>query len=230
MAAELPTYADRLESLPECSEESSRGFLLETVDPLTGKFILHPPFQAEPIYIQINDSLRQGRQRQVSETIRRALANIPLDNLTVVERETIISLYGLDGTGLKSIRELSEQKETTQAAIYGRKKLALKKLGLYETDTALSKFSLRTPILRQPTDDELTIFANDHNIHYQNILRYFQARTGNFHTAEDLTSDVFVKALESTVNGNFNQREDIPRIVWLMRIAKNKLIRFLKSQ
>lgn len=58
-------------------------------------------------------------------------------------------------------------------------------------------------------------------LHYDRIARYIAARVGNRDLAEDLASDVFVRAVESY--GSFQQR-GLPVQAWLFRIAHNLVV------
>ena len=58
-------------------------------------------------------------------------------------------------------------------------------------------------------------------LHVDRVYRFLQARTGNRHDAEDLTTQTFVKMLESI--GGYDWRS-VPFSIWLFRIAHNASI------
>jgi len=62
--------------------------------------------------------------------------------------------------------------------------------------------------------------------HYGAIAGLIYRRTGDAHVTEDLTSDVFVAAF-----GSLNTfRGEVPVVVWLRRIAQNKVNRWARRE
>lgn len=57
--------------------------------------------------------------------------------------------------------------------------------------------------------------------HVQAIYRYVMARVNDTHVAEDITSDVFVRALETLPH---YEQQGIPFLGWLYRIASGKIV------
>jgi RNA polymerase sigma-70 factor (ECF subfamily) len=74
---------------------------------------------------------------------------------------------------------------------------------------------------------ELTHFDPLYVLHVDAVYRYLYRRTLHRETAEDLTSTVFLKALESICS--FDSSKGMLR-VWLYRIARNALIDYYRSR
>ncbi|WP_051851898.1 RNA polymerase sigma factor [Streptomyces sp. NRRL F-5650] len=69
-------------------------------------------------------------------------------------------------------------------------------------------------------------FAALYNAHRTDVLRYLTRRTGNRHLAEDLTQDVFLRALRRI--DTFTPRNASSFVAWLMTIARNIHLDHLK--
>jgi RNA polymerase sigma-70 factor, ECF subfamily len=61
-------------------------------------------------------------------------------------------------------------------------------------------------------------FDQLYRLYHDQIFRYLLARVGDSHDAEDLTTQTFLKMLESI--GRYN-RQSVPFAAWLFRIAHN---------
>ena len=70
-------------------------------------------------------------------------------------------------------------------------------------------------------------FAELYNEHFDKIYRYVYLRLGNLTAAEDLTQEVFVKALEAI--GSYKWR-NLPFSSWLFRIAHNQVIDYYRKE
>ncbi|GAH71496.1 unnamed protein product, partial [marine sediment metagenome] len=70
-------------------------------------------------------------------------------------------------------------------------------------------------------------FAQLYEEHFDRIYRYVYLKVGNQAEAEDLTQEVFVKALEAI--GSYKWR-NLPFVAWLFRIAHNQVIDYLRKQ
>lgn len=70
-------------------------------------------------------------------------------------------------------------------------------------------------------------FAQLYEEHFDKIYRYVYLRVGNEAEAEDLTQDVFVKALEAI--GSYRWR-NLPFASWIFRIAHNQVIDYFRKQ
>jgi len=66
-----------------------------------------------------------------------------------------------------------------------------------------------------------------HETLYPRIVRYFAVRIGDFTEAEDLASEVFLRALRAV---DTFQEKGIPMEAWLFRIAHNLAVDWLKSR
>ena len=58
------------------------------------------------------------------------------------------------------------------------------------------------------------------------IYRYLYYRTGDVHTAEDLTSEVFIRMIRSLPN---YRPQEVPFLAWLFQIARNLSIDYYRS-
>jgi RNA polymerase sigma-70 factor, ECF subfamily len=67
-------------------------------------------------------------------------------------------------------------------------------------------------------EGERAAFEELYRLHVDQISRYLQVRVADTHDAEDLTTQTFVKMLESI--GRYNRRA-VPFGAWLFRIAHN---------
>ena len=70
-------------------------------------------------------------------------------------------------------------------------------------------------------------FAQLYEEHFDKIYRYLYFKLGNQSEVEDLTQEVFVKALEAI--GSYKWR-DLPFAAWLIRIARNHMIDYLRKE
>ncbi|HLF69326.1 MAG TPA: sigma-70 family RNA polymerase sigma factor [Actinomycetota bacterium] len=80
-------------------------------------------------------------------------------------------------------------------------------------------------VTRAKTGDQ-TAFAALYRMHVQSVYRYLAYRLRDNSTAEDLTAEVFVRALRKI--GDFEWR-GIDFSAWLLRIARNILLDHVKS-
>jgi len=69
-------------------------------------------------------------------------------------------------------------------------------------------------------------FAQLYEEHFDKIYRYVYLKVGNEAEAEDLTQDVFVKALEAI--GSYRWR-NLPFASWIFRIAHNQVIDYFRK-
>jgi len=70
-------------------------------------------------------------------------------------------------------------------------------------------------------------FAQLYEEHFDKIYRYIYLKVGNQAEAEDLTQEVFVKALEAISSYKWR---NLPFVSWLFRIAHNQAIDYLRKQ
>ncbi len=82
-------------------------------------------------------------------------------------------------------------------------------------------------VVSQAIKGDREAFAQLYERYFGGIYRYIYIRLGNQHEAEDLTQEVFVKALEAI--GCYKQR-NLPFASWLFRIAHNRVIDYFRKQ
>lgn len=70
-------------------------------------------------------------------------------------------------------------------------------------------------------------FEELYNLHYEEIFNYCFRRIGDFETARDVCSQVFIKVLDS--HKKFKHR-GIPIVHWIYRIATNEINGFFRSK
>jgi len=76
-------------------------------------------------------------------------------------------------------------------------------------------------LVKQAVNGDQTAFTQLYNANFDRIYRYIYTRVKSQAEAEDLTQDVFIKALEAI--GNYKWR-DLPFAAWLFKIAHNTVI------
>ena len=76
---------------------------------------------------------------------------------------------------------------------------------------------------REDNEAHLTSLYNEY---YDKIAHYAYARTGDKTEAEDIASEVFLRALESLKN---YQERGIPMQAWLFKIAHNLVVDYLRK-
>jgi len=81
-------------------------------------------------------------------------------------------------------------------------------------------------LLQQAQRGDADAFAALYQAHVQAIFRYIYHRLNDTHLAEDLTGDVFVKALKGL--GNYEDQGK-PFVAWLYRIAHARLVDYYRK-
>jgi RNA polymerase sigma-70 factor (ECF subfamily) len=76
-------------------------------------------------------------------------------------------------------------------------------------------------LLRQAQRGDAEAFAELYRAHVQTIFRYIAYRVSDTHLAEDLTGDVFTRALQGL---DRYQDQGKPFVAWLYRIARARVI------
>ncbi|TFG47216.1 MAG: sigma-70 family RNA polymerase sigma factor [Dehalococcoidia bacterium] len=71
-------------------------------------------------------------------------------------------------------------------------------------------------------------FGLIYEAYFDKIYRYVSIKTGNRTEAEDLTQQVFVKALESI--SSYKVQGEVPFSAWLYRIAHNQIVDCLRRR
>jgi len=82
-------------------------------------------------------------------------------------------------------------------------------------------------IVRQAIEGNQWAFTRLYDEHFDKVYRYVYLRIGNRPEAEDLTQEVFLKALQSI--GSYKWR-DVPFAAWLFRIAHNQVVDHVRKQ
>ncbi len=70
-------------------------------------------------------------------------------------------------------------------------------------------------------------FAKLYEQNFDKIYRYISLKVGNNTEAEDMTQQVFIKALQSISSYKW---KDVPFSAWLFRIAHNQIIDYYRKQ
>jgi RNA polymerase sigma-70 factor (ECF subfamily) len=70
-------------------------------------------------------------------------------------------------------------------------------------------------------------FSQLYERHVQAIYRYVRLKVNDDHTAEDVTADVFVRALEGIAKFDYR---GIPLSAWLYRIARDRVVDHYRAQ
>ncbi len=81
-------------------------------------------------------------------------------------------------------------------------------------------------LIRRARQGDLAAVSELYNLHVDRIYQYVRYRTGDDLTAEDITAEVFLRAIESL--GSYND-QGAPFIAWLYRIAHARVIDFWRS-
>jgi len=82
-------------------------------------------------------------------------------------------------------------------------------------------------LVRQAIDGNQSAFTELYDEHFDRIYRYIYFRVSSRAEAEDLTQEVFLKALQAI--GSYKWR-DVPFASWLFRIAHNQVIDHSRKQ
>lgn len=86
--------------------------------------------------------------------------------------------------------------------------------------------SIEQDIVEKAVKGDKNSFAQLYEKHFDRIYRYIYLRLGNKAETEDLTQDVFIKALEAI--GSYKWRNS-PFAAWLYRIAHNQMIDYFRK-
>jgi RNA polymerase sigma-70 factor (ECF subfamily) len=81
-------------------------------------------------------------------------------------------------------------------------------------------------LIQRARQGDLAAVSELYNLHVDRIYQYVRYRTGDDQTAEDLTAEVFLRAIESL--GNYND-QGAPFVAWLYRIAHARVIDYYRS-
>jgi RNA polymerase sigma-70 factor (ECF subfamily) len=81
-------------------------------------------------------------------------------------------------------------------------------------------------LVQQAVNGNQAAFTELYDRNFDRIYRYVYVKVRNQAEAEDLTQDVFIKALEAI--GSYKWR-DLPFAAWLFRIAHNRIIDHMRK-
>jgi RNA polymerase sigma-70 factor (ECF subfamily) len=95
---------------------------------------------------------------------------------------------------------------------------------MYERDISKQE---ELELIRQAKECDPSAFARIFEYYYQDVYNYIYHKVANVHLAEDLTSDVFLRVLESIDSFSFR---GIPLAIWLLRIARNLMVDHFRGQ
>ncbi len=87
--------------------------------------------------------------------------------------------------------------------------------------------SIEKDIVPRAIKGDGTAFAQLYEEHLDRIYRYVYLKVGNRTEAEDLTQEVFVKALEAITTYKWR---NLPFTSWLFRIAHNLVVDYFRKQ
>lgn len=80
--------------------------------------------------------------------------------------------------------------------------------------------------LISPADDDCT-FAELYNAYFSRVYNYVHYRVNDFHEADDLTSQIFIKLFTKL---NYYRPEKAPFSVWIFSIARNTVTDYYRRQ
>ncbi len=78
-------------------------------------------------------------------------------------------------------------------------------------------------LIQRAQQGDLAAVSELYNLHVDRIYQYVRYRTGDDPTAEDITAEVFLRAIESLSSYNDH---GAPFIAWLYRIAQARIVDF----
>ena len=81
-------------------------------------------------------------------------------------------------------------------------------------------------LIKRAKECDSSAFAKLYELYYQNIYNYIYYRIPDALLAEDMTSEVFIKVLESIDSFTFR---GFPFSSWLFRIARNLMVDYYRS-
>jgi len=83
-------------------------------------------------------------------------------------------------------------------------------------------------ILREISNSNLEHFDVFVDLYREKLLGYIHHRINDFHQAEDLTQDVFLRAFRAAAHGEYDGRASVA--TWLFTIARNGVTDYLRAQ
>src|SRR4029079_9948964 len=80
-------------------------------------------------------------------------------------------------------------------------------------------------IIEAAQSGDLEALGSLYDSHINQVYRSTLARLGNVHDAEDVAEEIFLKMLNGLPSYEWRK---VPFAAWLMRIARNQLVTFLR--
>lgn len=100
-------------------------------------------------------------------------------------------------------------------------------VALKDAGAALASNSLpESDLIKKAVSGDPDAFATLYDVYIEQIYRFIFFRVGDEPTAEDLTSQVFIKAWD---NLSSYQMRGLPFSAWLFRIARNSIIDYYRT-
>jgi RNA polymerase sigma-70 factor, ECF subfamily len=81
-------------------------------------------------------------------------------------------------------------------------------------------------LIQRAQQGDLAAVSELYNLHVNRIYQYVRYRTGDDQTAEDITAEVFLRAIESLAAYH---DQGVPFIAWLYRIAHARVVDYWRS-
>lgn len=82
-------------------------------------------------------------------------------------------------------------------------------------------------LVKRAQENDQDAFAELYERYFDRIFRYIALKIGDRHEAEDMTQQVFLKALKSISSFKW---QDVPFSAWLYRIAHNQVVDHLRQK
>ena len=82
-------------------------------------------------------------------------------------------------------------------------------------------------LIRRAQENDREAFREIYETYFDKIFRYLAIKTGDRTEAEDMTQQVFLKALQSISSFKW---KGVPFSAWLYRIAHNQVIDYYRKQ
>lgn len=80
-------------------------------------------------------------------------------------------------------------------------------------------------LIKRAAVGDMEAFGELYELYFDKVFRHIYYLTGNSHTAEDLTAQTFLKALEAMSRYEIR---DVPFVAWLLRIGYNLAVNHKK--
>jgi RNA polymerase sigma-70 factor, ECF subfamily len=98
--------------------------------------------------------------------------------------------------------------------------------GSGESGEPIVRMQDEVQLIQRARQGDLAAVSELYNLHVDRIYQYVRYRTGDDQTAEDITAEVFLRAIESL--GSYND-QGAPFVAWLYRIAHARVVDYWRS-